>query len=323
MPTLLSFFVDRYCQKATIAAGSPRTVTAYRNDVDRFRQWHRERHGREPELLDLTPAGIESAMAWQLARGRKKPTANKLRRHLVAVRNYAVRCGELPPLAPTEVVESVKEPHREPDCWSMGQWETILEAATRLRGSVGEVPAAVWWEALLRTVYNTGARISAVMGIRCDLVDLAGGVLLIHAEIQKDAEDQRVTLLPRTVAALQALGAHGRVPRLFDDWPHDRAVVQWPALNRGLKRLLVDAGLFSSPADVTRRDLWHKIRRTFATAITAKAGMAVAQSMLGHSSLDVTKRYVDRSKLDVPSAARLLVDPAPMALRLFTPAASG
>ncbi len=323
MPTLLSFFSDRYCSKATIAAGSPRTVTAYQNDLDRFRQWHRERTGREPELDDLTPANIEGAMSWQLGRGRAKPTANKLRRHLLAIRNYAVRCGELPPLAPTQTVDAVKEPHREPDCWTLSQWERILDAATRLRGTVGEVPAAVFAEALLRTVYNTGARISAVMQIKTDLVDLDAGVLLIHAEAQKDAEDLRVTLLPRTVAALRSLGAHGRLPRLFDDWPHDRKVTQWPALNRLLKRLLVDAGLFASPEAVTRRDLWHKVRRTFATAITAKAGMAVAQSMLGHSSLDVTRRYVDRSKLDVPSAATLLVDPSPGQLRLFTPAASG
>lgn len=39
------------------------------------------------------------------------------------------------------------------------------------------------------------------------------------------------------------------------------------------------------------------------------AGEAVAQTLLGHSSLSVTRRYLDRSKLSLPKANELLERP--------------
>jgi integrase len=44
---------------------------------------------------------------------------------------------------------------------------------------------------------------------------------------------------------------------------------------------------------IMARDLWHKIRRTFATQVHASGGLAMAQTLLGHSSADVTMRYID------------------------------
>ena len=99
-----------------------------------------------------------------------------------------------------------------------------------------------------------------------------------------------------------------RVPGLdetvFGCWQRDRTSEDWPSLTAGLRRLLNQAGLPSGT-----RDLWHKIRRTFATQVCGSGGIAVAQSMLGHSSVAVTKRYIDPSQMPDANQADYLTSP--------------
>ena len=75
-------------------------------------------------------------------------------------------------------------------------------------------------------------------------------------------------------------------------------------LTAGLKRILTRAGLPTS-----ERDLWHKIRRTFATQVNAKAGIAMAQTLLGHSSPAITQRYIDPTQCPENNQAEYLASP--------------
>jgi hypothetical protein len=47
-------------------------------------------------------------------------------------------------------------------------------------------------------------------------------------------------------------------------------------------------------------DLFHKLRRTNATAVCEAAGEEATMRQLGHSSMSVTRRYIDTSKLSAP-----------------------
>jgi hypothetical protein len=50
----------------------------------------------------------------------------------------------------------------------------------------------------------------------------------------------------------------------------------------------------------------HKMRRTAATLIASKKGVAAASEFLGHSGVEVTKRYIDPSKIPGNDATEIL-----------------
>jgi integrase len=307
--SLSELFESSYVLKPRVASGSKATVVDYRIQLRHLDRYFQSIAGREMLITDFSDQVIFGAMKSRLDSGCTVDTANKLRAFAVALWNHA--CDRFPDVAPRPPrrIDKFRPPKRDPECWSQEEFELILRAANKLCGTVGDVALSEFADCLLRVEYNSGARISAVMSIETAWVDVSSAQLVIRAEAQKDDEDQTVRLLPGTMDAIARLHVRGRLPRLFDDWPYDRSVVQWPALNNLLAGLIVDAGLRPNRAAVTRRDLWHKIRRTFATYITIKAGIETAREMLGHSSVEVTRRYVDKSKLGRRSQADLLTDP--------------
>jgi integrase len=55
-----------------------------------------------------------------------------------------------------------------------------------------------------------------------------------------------------------------------------------------LTSILIAAGLPHGP-----KDKFHKIRKTTASHIAKAAGASMASAVLGHSDVEVTKRYID------------------------------
>lgn len=308
--SLSHFFETFYCPYRFPGREQSTTAEDYRVQIRNLNAYHATLGRGEVMVTDLSSELLSGAVAWQIRRGRSTPTANKLARTIAAVWRLAHRRGIIDTLP---VVDRLPEMLREPECWSMEQFTTIIDAAERTEGRVGDIPAGIFWPALLWTVLNTGCRISAVMQAPTQGLDLVGGWIKMPAETQKHRKDMVFDLLPETRAALQTLDPRGRgLATVFGDWPRDRSGRGWRALTKGYRRILDSAGL---PGD--RRDLWHKLRRTFATLIAAKGGESVAQSLLGHSSIHVTRRYLDQRKLQRPSVVALLDIPRGSRLRIY------
>jgi len=249
---------------------------------------------RPASIDDLSDELLADAMAWQIDRGRSVATANKLYRVLKSLWRFARKkrlLESLPELDP------IPEEKREPRTWTLADYEAILTAADALVGYVGELPAALWWRALLLTVVNTGGRISAVMAIRLVDVDLARREILLRAHNQKQRCDQRFELQPTVVVALRAIGAgdpHGDTREFLFPWPLDcgNEGRQWRSLRRHYRRLLDAAGLPSG-----RRNLFHNLRAFTATILADAKGEEFARDYLGHSHASVTRRYLDRAQM--------------------------
>lgn len=295
-----------------------------------------ETAAQDPRLSDLSVSFIVGAMNHQLAAGVSRSTADKVRRFLSAVWHLAYSMTELRQfVAPPEKVTKLRSPSHAPTAWTVEDFERILLGAERLVGRVGPFLLSKWFAVLLRLEYNSGLRIDTAMQLRWEWVDLDEATLVIPPEAQKDDEGQIIQLLPHTVEALRSLrptagascdsasvaettNATRRAPaEVFGDWQYDRNVTQWPALTLRLRKCIVAAGLRDEESRVTKRDLWHKIRRTFATAMYAKSGdIELVRDMLGHCSIDVTYRYIDKSKLGRKLQADYLSDPDPYRLRI-------
>jgi integrase len=258
-----------------------------------------------PRICDLSRVTICECRAWKAAK-RSVSTANHLKRVLTAVCNHAAEAGLIP--FPGRI-RDLKEPQREPRAWRLGELARIIATAAELTGKHGHVPLADLMPAFYRFAYDTALRIGSLLATRWTWLSLGDFEASIPASFTKDKQEIAVQLSRATVDALVQL----QVYRLSGRSDDDRVFGDWREHTfRRLHKRIVYAALIDPHCDVNslrgkrllmaersidRWNCFHKIRRTTATEITAVAGEDVACKALGHSSLQVTRRYLDKRRL--------------------------
>lgn len=289
---------------------SANSVTQYESVCRVLDRYHRSRNGQAATTQDFSVElilGAAAGLVQHPTKPRTPATANRVIRTAVAMWREAAKRKYAPPL-PDDPLPKYTEPDRLPVAWSPEEFTRALQATEQETGYIGPVPASSWLLGLELFVFWTGARISAVMSTRTDTLDSVNGTVTIDADNQKHRADGLYDLPLDLVELLLSWGIRERgLETIFGDWPYDRGQFSWRSLNKRLEKILKRAGLPSS-----RRDKWHKIRRTHATQVAAKHGIAVAQKMLGHSSSRVTERYIDPRYVPRPKATEILEAPAVM-----------
>lgn len=149
--------------------------------------------------------------------------------------------------------------------------------------------AAVRDTAIFEALYSTGCRVSEMIAVKWEDLDLARGSLIVTG---KGSKDRLVILGSRAVEALNKLRAFLATERP-DDLRADRLVflsdryhpLSRRFVERRMKRYLAEVGL---PTDLSP----HKLRHSFAThLLDAGADLRSVQEMLGHASLSTTQIY--------------------------------
>jgi len=267
--TLKHLLVDIYAPLKGICG---RTLELYGFTIAAYREFL----GHEPTLDDLEELSVARFLAHRV-RDRAPATAAKDRSQLRALWEFAARRRLLDrwPQIPL-----VRVPERIPEAWMTDEFCRILASAAQERVRYDGTPAALIWRALLLVCYDTAERIGAALPLKWSAV--RGRLILFRAE---DRKGRRRDILreigEETQAALDAIrGDRGPEDHVFP-WPRGRSYL-WKRLGIILKR----AGL---PA--TRRDKFHKIRKTTASYYAA-AGHS-AQALLDHADPATTKKYLD------------------------------
>lgn len=282
--TLLDYFEQTY-RPLRLGDASAATLHHYRTNIADFTKFL----GRPATLADLDDDMIVRMMGEHVRRGNSPATANKFRNMICAIWNYAHRKRHVE-VGPD--VRPFKQPKRKPQAWSAEQAAHLIKTAylgewikRPFQRVIAGIPANLWWTGLLLLTYDTGARIGAVLQLRVTDIDLDTRHLLIPAEFQKQFEDQSFFPTATTCAILRQFADVER--ELLFPFPYNIATFY----NR-LDCLLQFAGLPHG-----RRDKMHRIRRTTATLCELHVGRGSASAYLGHSSPDITRAYIDTSKL--------------------------
>jgi integrase len=259
-------------------------------------------------LSDLSDELVYAAMTWQLAEGRQATTANKLRRTINAIWRSARKIT-----GTTPDNQKYRENVSDPMALLPAELEKLLAAAGERQGLVGQVPAGQWWLTAILFVYSLGARISAAYQVPTANLDLDRGEVLLAAATQKQRRDQRLDLFPGVVHWLRELRLSERgVSTVLGDYP-------WGirTMRDDYTRLFVEAGLYTRAGDVPCKLKFHALRKTLASALFAAGGMPAACERMGHSSSQVTERYIDPRYKRQVKLNDLVKDPSPA--RLATP----
>jgi len=269
---------------------SPRTVRAYRADLDRFAGFWESEFAQEPAsrtaLSKLDALSVRSYLA-SLHRAR---LANRsLARHLSTLRaffRWACREGHLEK-SPARGLPSPRVPKTLPRAMTLPDTERLL-AADEEESFVPERERA-----LFELLYATGLRVSEAAGLDLEDVDFEERLVRVTGKGSRErivpfgeaaGDALREYLPPRGALRHRAdAGTRGTDEPLFVNARGGRLTPR--SMARLLKRRLRAAGL---PAEISP----HALRHTFAThLLQAGADLRAIQELLGHASLSTTQKY--------------------------------
>lgn len=260
---------------------SVHTVAAYRNDLAQFLN-HLVAH----EVVSWDEVGqehIETFLQWLQESGYAISTTA---RKVAAVRSFFHFLLEKGLLAddPSVKVAPPEVPRRAPRTLSVHEVAGLLDG---VRG--GSAPKVLRDKALLETLYATGMRVSEVVRLRVEDVDLEHGE--IHCTRTPAGKGRILPLTPRAVQALRAYLEQGR-PRLIQEEGLDVLFVNHrgrPLTRQGLWLIVRErAAMAGIEGEVTP----HTFRHSFAAHLLEE-GVALkeVQERLGHANLATTQVY--------------------------------
>jgi integrase/recombinase XerC len=266
---------------STERRGSEHTRRAYLSDLAGYVRYL---SGAGVPLVPSSPAAVRGWLSREA--GASGPAT--LARKLSSVRSlyrYLVKEG-LAAANPARAVQAPRRPRRLP---------TVLpeeEVAALLVATSADGPLALRDRAFLELLYSSGLRVSELVGLDLDGLDLAEGLVRVLGKGRKE----RVVPVGRpAVAALSRWIAEGRpallagpdasraAGALFLNYRGGRLTAR--SVARRLERRVRAAGL---PRHVHP----HVLRHCFATHLLANgADLRGIQELLGHASLSTTQRY--------------------------------
>jgi integrase/recombinase XerD len=197
--------------------------------------------------------------------------------------HYLVDKGELGD-DPTATLDSPKVRKRLPRAISAEDLEQLLEEPAR-----EQTPKALRDRALLEVLYATGLRVTELVSLDVDDVNLASATLRIVRP--KDKSERIVPIHERAIEPLQDYLERGRMQLLRD--PKETALF----LNHRGRRL-TRQGLwlivkhYVREVGITEEITPHTLRHTFAAhLVEKKADLEYVQELLGHANISTTQVY--------------------------------
>jgi integrase/recombinase XerD len=271
--------VTRFLEAVWMERGlSPNTLAAYRADLGALSRWLR---GRSLALPRAGRNDLLGFIAWRVETGAQpRSTARQLSSFRRFFR-HLVREGVLRE-DPTAQIAMPKIGRALPKSLSEGQVDSLLAAP------LTSDPLGFRDRTMLEVLYATGLRVSELVSLRHNQVNLNQGVIRI---VGKGNRERLIPLGEEAVRWLSEFlnGARGEIlldrqtDHLFPTRRGDRMTRQafWHIIKR-----------YARKAGIERELSPHTLRHAFAThLLNHGADLRVVQMLLGHSDLSTTQIY--------------------------------
>ena len=262
---------------------SSRTVEAYARDLADFFDSLGE---QEPHLEEV---GEEHVLHWLRLRTQKGLAASTQARGLVALRQlFRFLVSEhVLDADPTAHLRMPQLGRRLPSFLSLDEVEALLAAPDR------STPLGLRDAAMIELLYATGLRVSELVGLSFDEVELRRGFVLVEG---KGSKERPVPMGEPAQNLLIDYVRRARPEILKSRGPAGRAMGAVFVTRRGgpmtrqnfwhlLRRHARQTGIKRLPSP-------HKLRHSFATHLLERgADLRVVQQLLGHADISTTQIY--------------------------------
>jgi integrase/recombinase XerC len=273
---------------------SPHTLRNYASDLHQFHYYLTHFPGGEPrpepELSQVDNLTIREFLGVLYQKRNRKSSAARKLAALRSFMKYLAGQGVIP-MNPAKNVASPKQDKRLPEYLTLDSMTELLEAPRS--GSELDIRD----QAILELLYATGIRVSELVGLDRDDLDIEGGFVRVLGKGRKErivpfgrkaAEALQAYLQVRSNLCAKCSGAGDTKLDTAGDaiflnhlgrrlTPRGVAVI----VNRHVARLAQKLRVHP-----------HTLRHTFAThMLNAGADLRAIQELLGHESLSTTQKY--------------------------------
>jgi integrase/recombinase XerD len=272
---LVDVFIDRVWMERGLSAN---TLAAYRTDLRTLSAWLATRRS---SLLRATRADLLCYLAEKVQAGRRPRSTARLLSSVRRLYQYLLAEGRLAQ-DPSALIESPRLGRPLPDTLSEADVEALLAAPAVA------TPLGLRDRAMLELLYACGLRVSELVGLRIEQINLRQGVLRVMGKGNKERlipmGEECIAWLERYLAEVRADLARGATPTAVF-LTQRAAPMTRQAFWYVIKRYARQAGL--------RKPLSpHTLRHAFAThLLNHGADLRSLQLLLGHSSLSTTQIY--------------------------------
>ncbi|MCH7800489.1 MAG: site-specific tyrosine recombinase XerD [Chloroflexi bacterium] len=278
--------VDNFLHYMTVERGvSPNTLAAYRNDLNQLTEFQESRSGRSDDSARWSDIGDDDIAAYVLhlhdlgysdtTRARKVASAKSMF-------GFLVQEGEVQ-RNPTENLRSPRVGRSLPEALTVEEVERLLSAPNSQN-----TPESLRDRAMLELLYATGMRVTEMVSLDIDDIDLIGGSVRC---LGKGGKERMIPIHPRAVEAVSAYMELGRPD-------HEGKKSQRAAfLNRkGFRLTRQGVWLilknYVRQVGLTQKITPHTLRHSFAThLLRGGAQLRHVQELLGHASITTTQVY--------------------------------
>lgn len=258
---------------------SPNTVAAYRRDIQKFILYLEEREVTAP--ADVQENDLVHYLTYLDERGLGMRSIARARSSIRQLFQYLIGEGVLSDDA-TAQVEAPKFRTALPTVLPEGVVERLLNAPDT------STPIGLRDAAMIETLYATGVRVSELIKIRIDRLDLKVGVVMVRGKGDKDRivpmGAVAVDLIENYLAiGRPALKSHKESVYLFlaKHGDHMSRVSFWMRLKK-----------YAEQAGIRAKVSPHVLRHSFATHLLEHGvDLRSLQTMLGHSDISTTQIY--------------------------------
>ncbi len=259
---------------------SANTLAAYRYDLTQFLLYLEEAEVRT--VAAITPGHIYGFLAGLRRAGLRPASITRKAVSLKLWMQFLCRDGHRRD-DPTQAMETGKLTQRLPTTLSLPEIERLLMAPP------ADTPAGLRDRAMLETMYGCGLRVSELVSLKSEDVDLRARLV---RPFGKGSKERQVPLGDGVHDTLAVYLAASRPKLLAHKPPTPFLFVTRQGGPMTRRHFLVLVKSYARQAGIARTISPHVLRHSFAThLLSGGADLRAIQEMLGHASVQTTQRY--------------------------------
>ena len=267
---------ENYLTKVKQASGN--TVASYMRDIRQFAGWLHDEDALE--VVDAQMEHIQGFLGHLQEEGRSAATRSRALASLKNFYSYVVSSGFLTE-SPVQEVKVDRGEKRLPQVLTSREIELLLAQPSPVD------PKGIRDKAMLEVMYATGIRVSELIGLDIDHVNLESGSI-------KCLSGKKSRTIPLYPEALKALTAYVREVRSFLlAQPGEKALfvnIGGARMSRqGFWKILKH---YQTTAHIDKEITPHTLRHSFAVHLLENgADLGSLQELMGHSDISSTQIY--------------------------------
>ena len=267
---------ENYLTKVKQASGN--TIASYMRDIRQFAGWLHEEE--EAEVVDASVTHIQNFLSHLEEEGRSAATRSRALASLKNFYAYVVSAGFLTE-SPVREVKVERGEKKLPQVLTNREVELLLAQPSSTD------PKGIRDKAMLEVMYATGIRVSELIGLDIDHVNLESGII----KCQSGKKSRAIPLYPEALRALTDYIREVRGVLLAD--AGERALfvnIGGARMSRqGFWKILKH---YQTTARIDKEITPHTLRHSFAVHLLENgADLGFLQEVMGHSDISSTQMY--------------------------------